>query len=56
MVYYQITSPYFCAAVELHNYASTSPILRYMADWEEDAIIEYCEKKGWKFERFDAGV
>ena len=43
-----ITAPHFCAGVVVGERAA--PILRYMKDWSEEKIREYCRKKGWKIE------
>ena len=46
-MFLRITSDYFCAGITNNNVA---PIIKYMKNWSEDKIYEYCNKKGWKVE------
>lgn len=45
----RIVAPHFTAAIEVGGRAA--PILNFMMGWSEDAIVKYCERKGWKRER-----
>jgi hypothetical protein len=50
----RITSNYFCAGLLFNQMrlvvVDTAPILSYMNGWQFKRVLEYCEKKGWKFE------
>lgn len=48
----QIDSGYFCAAVILENGTVTqaAPILSYMRGWTKQKVIQYCNRKKWRFQ------
>lgn len=48
----QITSPYFCAGIELQDgkVVRQAPILGYMFGWTLDRVKEYCDRKDWEIE------
>jgi hypothetical protein len=42
----RIEAPYFVAGVDGERVA---PIIKYMKGWSADKIVEYCNKKNWKY-------
>ena len=44
----RIDAPWFVAGVVVGIRAA--PIVRYMARWSSEAILAYCQKRGWKAE------
>lgn len=61
---FRVTAPYFTAGGEFgltkeHSpedgidhvgAVRLAPIIGYMLGWEESRVIQYCNKKGWKYE------
>lgn len=50
----RITSKYFCAGLVLHplhlTVIETAPIIKYLNGKSFKDVIQYCNKKYWKFE------
>lgn len=46
----RIEAPHFVAGIDLWPIRKAAPIIKYMETWEKDKIINYCKKKGWKWE------
>jgi hypothetical protein len=48
----RINASHFVAGVVLARgrAARAAPILRYMVGWTTKQVIEYCERKGWRWE------
>jgi len=47
----RITTPYFVAGIMPG--VGAAPIIKYMVDWTEEAVLEYCAKRGWKVDRVE---
>lgn len=41
-----MVAPHFVAGIEIGGEAA--PIIKYMHNWSEEQIAEYCNHKGWK--------
>jgi len=41
-----VVAPHFVAGIEIGG--ETAPIIKYMHNWSEEQIAEYCNHKGWK--------
>ena len=42
-----INAPHFVAGV-VPGTGQCAPIIRYMADWSTEQILNYCATKGWQ--------
>jgi hypothetical protein len=51
----RIESPYFVAGVIVQGdkVIRAAPIVKYMFGWTATKVVEYCKKKGWKYERYE---
>lgn len=51
----RISAPHFTAGLVATNrrVTSTAPILHYMLGWEGRAVADYCDAKGWEWERLE---
>lgn len=55
-MYFQITSTFFTAGGEFDDKEEVSkkiaPVIRYMAGWKRDRLLQYCQQRGWKYQEF----
>jgi len=51
MTMIRIVAPHFVAGVITRaNGNRTAPIVKYMEWWSPSRILDYCNKKGWRYE------
>lgn len=50
---FRIVAPHFVAGGVYHEKViiRVAPIIKYLLGWSEKDVMNYCQKKGWNYEK-----